>query len=177
MTNPLRPGADAHPEVTRLWFKEDGLLPNNPAFPALLYKSVLKDPDRADTVFAANGWTRNWRDGVFGYPHYHSNAHEVLGVISGTATLQLGGDQGAAVEVAAGDVVVLPAGTAHKRLASSPDFLVAGVYPGGADYNTRRATLAEREEALPEIQRVGLPESDPVYGSKGPLMEAWVRPG
>ncbi|MNH42789.1 hypothetical protein D3C79_1045620 [compost metagenome] len=70
-------------------------------------------------------------------------------------------------------MLVLPAGTAHKRLTATQDFLVAGAYPGGADYNTRRATPADLAAALPEIARVPLPESDPVYGKAGPLLKAW----
>jgi uncharacterized protein YjlB len=36
---------------------------------------------------------------------------------------------GLKVDVEAGDVVVLPAGTAHSSISSSPDYRYIGVYP------------------------------------------------
>lgn len=171
-----QPGPDV--SIETLHFQDDGLLPNNPKLPVMLYKGALREyPDRAETVFNSNGWLNSWQNGVFSYHHYHSNTHEVLGVMSGEARLQLGGDSGQTIEVSAGDVLVLPAGTAHKRLAGTADFRVAGAYPDGADYNTRRATLADKEAALPEIARVPLPGSDPVYGKPGPLRRAWGAEG
>ncbi|NQX44330.1 hypothetical protein HQN87_03210 [Paenibacillus tritici] len=156
-------------------FQADKLLPNNPELPAVLYKGALQDqPDTAEQVFNNNGWKNSWVNGVFSYHHYHSNAHEVLGVMFGSARLQLGGDTGSTVQVAAGDVLVLPAGTAHKRLSATENFRVAGAYPGGADYNTRRATPADFAAALPEIREVPLPVSDPVYGKEGPLLRLWT---
>lgn len=94
-------------------------------------------------------------------------------MISGSASLQLGGDAGYTASVEAGDVVVLPAGTAHKKLTASPDFRIAGAYPGGMDYNTRRADPDDFAAALPEIREVPLPERDPVYGEAGPLLRLW----
>ncbi|WP_054941580.1 cupin domain-containing protein [Paenibacillus ihuae] len=167
-----QPGADR--SIETLHFKADGLLPNNPKLPAVLYLGALQDkPEKAEQIFNSNGWLNSWVNGVFSYHHYHSNAHEVLGVMSGSASLQLGGDSGRTVQVSAGDVLVLPAGTAHKRLTATQDFCVAGAYPGGADYNTRRATSDDLEAALPEIAMVPLPENDPVYGQAGPLLKAW----
>lgn len=173
---PLFEQTQPGPEVSieTLHFHDDGLLPNHPRLPAVLYKGALKDyADQIEAVFNNNGWLNSWQNGVFDYHHYHSNAHEVLGVMSGGARLQLGGDSGRTVEISAGDVLVLPAGTAHKCLGNTSDFRVAGAYPGGADYNTRRATPSDREAALPEITKVPLPDSDPVYGKSGPLLNLW----
>lgn len=157
---------------------QDGLLPNNPVLPVIVYTGALQDhPERTEQIFNDNGWLNSWQDGVFSYHHYHSNAHEVLGVMSGSASLQLGGDAGRTLEVSAGDVLVLPAGTAHRLLESSAGFRVAGAYPGGADYNTRRATAEDLAAALPEIAKLPLPDSDPVYGKAGPLLEAWDASG
>ncbi|WP_042197265.1 cupin domain-containing protein [Paenibacillus camerounensis] len=171
-----QPGAGAWGAIEAFTLPQDGLLPNNPALPVIVYTGALRNqPERTEQIFNDNGWLNSWVSGVFSYHHYHSNAHEVLGVMSGTASLQLGGDAGRTLEVSAGDVLVLPAGTAHKLLQSSAGFRVAGAYPGGADYNTRRATPEDLAAALPEIAEVPLPDSDPVYGKAGPLPEAWGR--
>ena len=79
-----------------------------------------------EAVFARNEWPPAWRDSVYTFHHYHSTAHEVLGVYRGEATIQFGGDEGITVTVTAGDAVVIPAGVAHKRLASSADFRARG---------------------------------------------------
>lgn len=47
----------------------------------------------------------------------------LLGQISSTK------GKGVEVNVKAGDVIVLPAGTAHSSLQSSPDYRYIGVYP------------------------------------------------
>lgn len=61
----------------------------------------------------------------------------------------------------------------QSKGSSSQDFRIAGAYPGGADYNTRRATPDDFAAALPEIGQVPLPDSDPVYGEAGPLLTVW----
>ena len=42
-------------------------------------------------AFAAHGWSNAWRDGIFGYHHFHSIAHEVLGIASGEVRVMFGG--------------------------------------------------------------------------------------
>ncbi|OMF88404.1 cupin domain-containing protein [Paenibacillus sp. FSL R7-0273] len=173
-----QPEAGAGGAIETFTLPQDGLLPNNPALPVIVYTGALRNhPERTEQLFNDNGWLNSWQNGVFSYHHYHSNAHEVLGVMSGTASLQLGGDAGRTLEVSAGDVLVLPAGTAHKLLHSSTGFRVAGAYPGGADYNTRLAEPDDLAAALQEIAEVPLPDSDPVYGKAGPLLEAWGAGG
>jgi uncharacterized protein YjlB len=91
--------------------------------------------------------------------------------VRGTATLRLGGPGGEAVQLAAGDVVVLPAGTGHKRESDDPEFLVVGAYPPGQDWDLRRGDPAEHDEVVANIERVPDPESDPVGGA---LTELWT---
>ncbi|MCC5892239.1 cupin domain-containing protein, partial [Exiguobacterium sp.] len=101
-------------EVKTYRFEDDGSIPNNPYFPVLLYKEAFTETDAIQSTFENNGWGNSWVNGVFDYHHYHSNTHEVLGVKSGRATVQLGGATGDLVSLQAGDVLVLPAGTGHR---------------------------------------------------------------
>ena len=164
-------------------FKDDGSVPNNPGLPALVYKGGIdlrgeRDPERAiEKLFAANGWGHGqWRNGIFPFVHYHSMIHEALGIARGRARVQLGGPKGEVFEFAAGDAVVLPAGTGHQRLTSSDDLLVIGAYPPEGTYNLFRGdNPAEREKALTTIPKVPLPQNDPVLGRDGPLLKLWRR--
>ena len=144
----------------------------NSRLPVLIYRRVLEGGARGfDALFRANGWGGTWRDGVYDYDHFHSNAHEVLGVDSGWASIQLGGDVGQAVEVEAGDVLVLPAGTGHRRISKSADFMVSGAYPPGQErYDTCRSRSPEAEL---RISKVAVPASDPVAGKDGALLRLW----
>ncbi|EDL65327.1 cupin domain-containing protein [Bacillus sp. SG-1] len=161
-------------DVDTLYFDESGSIPNNPDLPVLFYKGVFKDdPEKAEKVFNDHNWRNSWQGGVFDYHHFHSNTHEVLGVVSGTAELIVGGESGKKVEVQPGDVVVLPAGTGHKRLTASQDFTVAGAYPDGKDHNLKTDENNERTQLLIEIKEVDLPSQDPVYGNSGPLLSLW----
>jgi uncharacterized protein YjlB len=159
-------------------FTDDGAVPNN-VLPALLYKSAVKlgaDPEgELERLFAANGWGHGqWRDGIYPFTHYHSMIHETLGIARGSAQVRLGGDQGEVVELAAGDVAVLPAGTGHQRLSGSGDLLVIGAYPPEGTYDLCRGdNRSDRDKALTTIPQVPVPASDPVRGQDGPLTELW----
>ncbi len=102
-------------------FGDDGTFPNS-RLPLLLYVEAVPrgeaSPERMEALFEAGGWPPAWRASVFTYHHYHSTAHEALGCARGWARLMLGGPKGREFEVRAGDVVVIPAGVAHRRLDS-----------------------------------------------------------
>ena len=162
-------------------FKDDGIVPNNPKLPFILYRgpvSLADDRDPAavfEELFARNGWRDSWRNGIYDYVHYHARTHEVLGVARGHARVRFGGERGKALHLKAGDVVVLPAGTGHQRLAASKNLLVVGAYPPFGSYDECRACTADHDRALTTIPKVALPPKDPVYGRDGPLTRLWRR--
>jgi uncharacterized protein YjlB len=144
-------------------------IPNHPGFAVLLYHDVDAAGDGAEAaraLFAEYGWGGSWVNGVFPFHHFHSTSHEALAVVAGRATLELGGPQGAAFDVAAGDVLVLPAGTGHRRASSGDGFTVVGAYPAGQeDYDLLRGDdPAEVEAARQRIAALGAPPQDPVGG-------------
>ncbi|MEI9418626.1 cupin domain-containing protein [Mesorhizobium sp. Cs1321R2N1] len=161
-------------------FGDDGLVPNHPSWPLVVYHGAVTLPEDFDPaavmeeLFSANGWGDSWRNGIYDYVHYHSRIHEVLGVARGTAKVRFGGKKGRTLALKAGDVAVLPAGTGHQRISASDDFLVVGAYPPSGTYD-ECTTAADHAKAVETIPRVGRPRKDPVYGSKGPLLAAWKK--
>jgi len=158
--------------------KDDGVVPNNARLPLLVYQAALKLPvqDGASVIeqlLETNKWGGAWRDGIYPYHHYHSTAHEILAVFGGSATVQLGGERGILQKLNVGDVIIIPAGVAHKRLEESFDFGVVGAYPEGQDWDICYAKAEERPKADRNIASVPLPQADPIYGITGPLMERW----
>jgi uncharacterized protein YjlB len=158
-------------------FEDDGAFPNS-RLPVLIYHGVnaAHDAARCEALFASNDWLPDWRDGIFSFHHFHSITHEVLGIVGGAATVKLGGPSGRSFEIAAGDVLVLPAGTGHCNQGSSPDLLVIGAYPDGMPWDLRRGDPAEHDEVVASIRAVPLPRADPVEGPAGPLTELWREP-
>ena len=126
-----------------------------------------------EALFAGDGWRGLWRDGIYNYLHFHTRTHEVLGIARGRVRIALGGKGGRVLPLKAGDVVVLPAGTGHKRLSRSRDLLVVGAYSLPRKYNEPRPADLPRNRALAEIAKVPVPQKDPVYGANGPLMRHW----
>lgn len=161
-------------------FADDGDIPNNPRWPMIVYAGVF-DPARETDLavafekrFAENGWGNGWRNGIFAFPHYHSNAHEALGIARGTASVRFGGAAGQVFTVSAGDAVLLPAGTGHQRLSSSPDLLVIGAYPPGAPNDLMHAGEDDKAGIRKRIAAVAKPASDPIGGKDGPVQSAWA---
>ena len=89
--------------------------------------------------------------------------------------VQLGGPKGPKFEVRRGDVVVIPAGIAHKNLGSSPDFRVVGAYPDGQCWDMNYGKASERPQVDLKIANVPLPKLDPVFGDTGPLIQLWYK--
>ncbi|WP_352953305.1 cupin domain-containing protein [Mesorhizobium sp. M1322] len=147
VTGIARPGRQEVTDLIRrrkaneFWFKDDGLVPNHPFWPLVVYRGAVRLPEEFDPaavleeLFEANAWEDSWRNGIYDYVHYHSRIHEVLGVAAGTAKVRFGGKKGRTLSLKAGDVAVLPAGTGHQCLSASDDFLVVGAYPPFGTYD------------------------------------------
>ena len=173
------PATDA-PRVIAHRLAAGGAVSNHPQWPLLVYPGAVAiagaDPAVAfEGLFDGNRWPAAWRDGVFPFHHFHSNAHEALGVYSGEVTVQFGGDGGVVVTARPGDVIVLPAGTGHKKLSSRGALGIVGAYPAGQHPDTCTPLLSNARRSAEAVARVPLPEADPVYGAHGPLFAHWRR--
>jgi uncharacterized protein YjlB len=158
-----------NPKILNHPLEDDGTFPNNNSRPLAVYKKaiIIDEKMGAETiekVFHSNGWGGSWRNGIYPFHHYHSTAHEVLGVYQGEARVQFGGDKGPILPVESGDVVIIPAGVAHKNINSSQDFRVVGAYPAGQTWDMNYGKPGERPSADKNIALVPDPETDPVYG-------------
>jgi uncharacterized protein YjlB len=169
---------DPEPEVISQPLGDEGTFPNNVGRPLIIFKQAIRIDDRRgaeiiEDIFHSNKWLGAWRNGIYPFHHYHSTAHEVLGVYKGEARVQFGGEKGPIMEVASGDVVIIPAGVAHKNINSSHDFRVVGAYPAGQSWDMNYGKQGERPAADKNISSVPDPKTDPIYGSEGPLLELW----
>lgn len=165
-------------EVQQYWLYDDGRFPNNSRLPALHYRNVLQPgwlfPARAiQQLFKANHWENAWRHGIYTYHHYHSITHEVLGFYKGITTLQLGGLEGVRVVVSKGDVLIIPAGVAHKNLEAENAVQCVGAYPNGFTFDLNYGKPGERPQTDLNIASIPIPERDPVFGFAGDLSKFW----
>jgi uncharacterized protein YjlB len=179
-----RPGRRKAPDLVQarkppaVRFKDDGLVPNRPRWPLIIYRSAVDLDGHHDAaaviedLFEANGWGDTWRDGIYDYVHYHSRIHEVLGIARGKGRVRFGGKTGRIFTLKAGDVAVLPAGAGHQCLSLSDDFLVIGAYRRVGTYDAC-TTVEDRPHALKTISEVPSPRKDPIYGTGGPLSKLW----
>ena len=160
-------------------FPDDGSIPNNPSLPLLVYRNAVDligtaDPETVvERTFLDNGWGDLWRNGIYPYAQYHSSIHEAMGLARGRAKVRFGGTLGREIDLSAGDVVVLPAGTGHQGLWASPDLVVIGAYPHTGRYDLCLGSKAEYAKAALAIAATPLPDCDPVFGADGVLQELW----
>jgi len=137
-------------------FRDDGETPNNPHLPLLHYRSAVALAEGFDPAAV-----------------FHTRTHEVLGIARGAVSARFGGHRGRVLHLKPGDVVVLPAGTGHRRIRASRDLLVVGAYPDGGHYDEPRPRDIDHDVAIARIAKVKLPRADPVYGRSGPLKQLW----
>ena len=161
-------------------FADDGDIPNS-RFPLIVYRGAIGAPSRDpavafETLFGGNGWGNGWRDGIFPFHHYHSTAHEVLGIAKGWAEVRFGGESGQTLRVEAGDAILIPAGVGHKRLSDGSELLVIGAYPAGQRADLMREGVEDRAAVRARIANVAFPKTDPVGGVDGPVSRLWSDP-
>jgi len=164
------------PPITAVHTVGDATIPNS-RLPVLIFHAAI-DPrfvnaEAFEQLFESNGWPPAWRWGIYSFHHYHSTAHEALGVARGSARVQIGGPDGRAFDISAGDALVIPAGVGHKCLNSSEDFEVVGAYPPGQDWDLMKGEPGERPRADRNIASVPMPQTDPVNGVSGLLTDLW----
>lgn len=132
-----------------------------------------ESPHTLQKQLKENHWGHSWVDTIYDFHHYHSNTHEVLVIISGTCQAQFGGENGLIYETHAGDVIIIPAGVAHKSLNMSKDFQCIGAYSSDVVYDMKQGDIEEYNQALSTIKKLGLPKMDPIFGDKGMLFNYW----
>lgn len=168
-------------EVNCHYFEDNGRFPNNSHLPVLVYRAFLELP-KADEVKSVeqtlqqHHWKRSAGPTLAGFHHYHSTAHKALAIWHGGLSLELGGPGGEKVTLEKGDLIVLPAGTAHRCLYRSPDLGCTGALPVGQEADVNYGNLTERPRADRNIRRVALPLLDPCCGKDGPLFSRWNIP-
>lgn len=167
------------PSFQSFVFKDDGTFPNS-TLPCVLLKQAVTPLERVtpsliEATFHQHNWLNSWRNGLYTFHHFHSTAHEALGIYSGWVKAQLGGPGGKTVTLEVGDVVIIPAGVAHKNIEQSHDFMVVGAYPLGQIPDMNFGKPGERPEVDKNIQKTALPENDPAYGKTGPLTKLWLH--
>jgi uncharacterized protein YjlB len=165
------------PHPLQIQTHDNGTFPNS-KFPALLYKRVLDIPalfpaTHVSNIFQKNNWGNSWDAGIFEYQHYHSTVHEVLGVYKGSTTILLGGDDGTEVKLEKGDVLIIPAGVAHKNLGNENDIGCVGAYPYDQPYDMNYGAAGERPLVDENLRRVPIPDSDPMRGKNGGVQDIW----
>jgi len=162
---------------------EEHAFPGITDFPLLVHRGALKTQgDKAAEeclgLFARNGWSGGWTNGVHRYHHFHATTHEALGIVSGRVRVRFGGKGGPVVSAEAGDVVIVPAGVSHCNEGASDDLVVVGAYPGGHAPDMQRHGSDEITEPLRKrVTAVRAPETDPVFGKDGPLPRRWHARG
>jgi uncharacterized protein YjlB len=172
-----RNGVNKEFETEYYQLKDDGIFPNS-YLPVVLYKQVLDLPvllasHYIKRLFQSNNWSNIWKSGIYEYNHYHSNTHEVMGVYKGKTVLLIGGDKGVEVRLEKGDVLIIPAGTAHKNLGKEHSVKCVGAYPDGKNFDMNYGKPEERPQAGKNIYKVKLPSKDPVFGKHGRLENFW----
>ena len=145
--------------------------------PLLIYHSAFHTSASASAIeshlSAVGAVSPQWRYTMYSQSHFHSTSHEVLCVASGKARLCFGGEgnpENVETVVEKGDVMVVPAGVAHRLLQDiDGGFNMVGSYPTGRNWDMCYGREGE-EEKVKGIGSLGWFERDPIYGDEGPCL-------
>lgn len=149
--------------------------------PLLIYRSAFPSPSTTASQIESHLQhigivTPQWRYTMYSTSHFHSSTHEVLCISRGAARLCFGHEENPGrveVVVERGDVLVVPAGVAHRLVeeVGGKGFEMVGSYPKGAkawDMCYGRPGEEGVEEMIKGLKWFG---SDPIYGDQGPSLE------
>jgi uncharacterized protein YjlB len=174
-----------------LKFKDDGLIPNS-KHPVLIYRSAIGFVESVPRLAARNliadhigknGWRLEEGLTLYSYHLYDRKAHKAFIVINGQATLQLGGPKvGRSAVIEEGDLIVIPAGVAHRHLryanlSLTAQFEAMEIRPVAADEpgpvrGLKKSMEVARPKALESLANIPRP-FNPLYGPQGPGLQGW----
>ena len=144
--------------------------------PALLFQiswemELVEDAGLCWRMVFAN---EDWKLQMYSTSHFHSTSHELLCISTGSARLCFGHEDNPSnitPTVSAGDVIVVPAGVAHRLLEDiEGGFEMVGSYPKGKSWDMCYGKKGE-EKKVKEIEKLGWWKRDPVFGDQGPVLE------
>lgn len=148
------------------YFDDDGITPNS-QWPVVILPQIYKGEDLESIfpdTFKKNNWSNNWLDIIQSKDHYHSTTHEVLGICKGEVSLKIGGAGGEIFYLKAGDAIIIPAGVGHFSIDHSSEYLVAGGYPEGKDWDMIYNEIEKYETAKQRISLLPIPKLHPLSG-------------
>jgi len=163
------------------FFEDDGIFPNS-QLPVLMYRQAIQLPkwfaaSKVKKLLQSNGWSNNWKQGIYTFSHYHSITHEIVVVCKGELHLLIGGTHGKIFTLHKGDAIAIPAGIAHKNVGKENDATCVGGYPEGRNFDINKGLPGERPTTDYNIQRVPIPATDPFTGTKTLLPAIWEGVG
>jgi uncharacterized protein YjlB len=147
--------------------------------PLLIYHSALQASPSSSAEISHHlekvGVVKpQWTYSMYPTSHYHSMTHEVLSVVAGKAKLCFGHEDNPdrfEPMVSSGDVMVVPAGVAHRLLEDvDGGFMMVGAYPPGKEWDMCYGKAGEEGRAE-NIKKLGWFSKDPIYGESGPALE------
>lgn len=164
-------------ETLTYFLKTNDWFPNS-HLPVIHYRAAIDVPffrpaHAIEKLFDSNGWTNNQEGGIYAYHHYHSNTHEAVGVYKGQTVILLGGENGKQIVIHKGDVLVIPAGVAHKNMGNEKDVYCVFGYPEGREFDMNYGNPGERPGTDKQIAEVPVPDSDPIAGEGQGVAEIW----
>lgn len=143
--------------------------------PLVIYHSAFKEAGASEIeshLKSVRVVSPQWRYTMYSETHFHSSAHEVLSISSGSAKCCFGGEQSpdrVELVLEKGDVIIVPAGVGHRLLEDHGSFEMVGSYPIGKNWDMCYGRAGE-EGKLKAIEKLGWFTRDPVYGDEGPTL-------